>query len=125
VIDDETYAEQLVDEARRAAAAYARMDPQDKLRRFVAQNLIVGPDLARILLDRLDKRDGCHGRHNDVEAAARYLLDVLASTTRPPQPAIDAAATALRMVLGLHGAAAPRPVRDAERVAVLLDRAGR
>jgi hypothetical protein len=92
------------DLAEREARAYAALDPETKARRSVEQGLIIGADLARILLDRLDRRDGCHSRHEDIEAAARLLLATLDETTRPAQPAIDDAAARLRAVLVHHGA---------------------
>jgi hypothetical protein len=91
-------------EAQAAAEAYARRDVEDIARAHVAQRLIVGPEVVAALLDRLDRRDGCHSRHEDIEAAARLLLATLDETTRPAQPAIDDAAARLRAVLVHHGA---------------------
>lgn len=86
-------------EAQAAAEAYARRDVEDIARAHVAQRLIVGPEVVARLLDRLDQRDGCHMREAAIAGAVAAFLDVLDSTTRPAQPAIDDAAAALRAVL--------------------------
>lgn len=96
---DDRYIATLRAEAKLAADEYARMDPEDKARRFVAQDLIVPPELVRVLLDRLDRRDGCHGREVAIRVAAQAMLDALDLTTRPRQPAIDDEADRLRAAL--------------------------
>jgi hypothetical protein len=74
--DDQTY-----QEARAAADAYARLDAEEKARRFVDQNLPVAPELVAELLARIARRDGCHGRETAIRAAALQLvLDVELST---------------------------------------------
>jgi hypothetical protein len=82
---------------------YNRLDPEERLRAHVESGYPLRTDDARILLDRLDRRDGCHRRHESVEAAARLLLHAL---TEPALGRSDvlAATDALRDVLTRVGA---------------------